>query len=166
MPDALSTTLPLSPVSAVPRVPAVPLKLTEGDGLCVAGIRIGVVGEHVSSGRRAAGAVESAALLGGVARTGTAVGAPFGVDDTVMLKVSLAARLPRSLAVPRTAIVPDIGGCRRAAEGPGRREPKGQGRTTGGGRRQGAHTLLAITAQYLRGGPRTDSQVLISKTHI
>lgn len=112
MPDALSTTLPLSPVSAVPRVPAVPLKLTEGDGLCVAGIRIGLVGEHVPSGRRAAGAVESAALLGGVARTGTAVGAPFGVVDTVMLKVSLAARLPRSLAVPRTAIVPtsaDVG---------------------------------------------------------
>lgn len=42
----------------------------------------------------------------------TAVGAPFGVVDTVMLKVSLAARLPRSLAVPRTAIVPtsaDVG---------------------------------------------------------
>lgn len=39
----------------------------------------------------------------------------------------------------------DIGGCRRAAEGPGRRvkgEPRGQGRTTGGDRQQGAHTLL------------------------
>lgn len=143
-----------------------PLKLTEGDGLCVAGIRIGVVGEHVSSGRRAAGAVESAALLGGVARTGTAVGAPFGVVDTVMLKVSLAARPAEIAGGAEDGDRTDIGRCRRAAEGPGRREPKGQGRTTGGGRRQGAHTLLAITAQYLRGGPRTDSQVLISKTHI
>ena len=41
-----------------------------GDGLGVAGIGIGVVGQHVAGGRRAARAVGDAALLGGVARVG------------------------------------------------------------------------------------------------
>ncbi len=51
---------------------------------------------------------------------------------------------------------------------PGRRvkgESRGQGRTTGGGRCQGAHTLPAITARYLRGGPTPNrvKQVLMSR---
>ena len=41
-----------------------------GDGLGVAGVGIGVVGEDIAGGGRAAGAVGNAALLGGIGRVG------------------------------------------------------------------------------------------------
>ena len=41
-----------------------------GDGLGVAGIGIGVVGQHIAGGGRAARAIVDAALFGGIARVG------------------------------------------------------------------------------------------------
>ena len=70
----------------------------------------------------------------------TAVGAAFGVVVTAMLKVSLAARPPRSVAVTLTLERADICSRRRAAERPCRGiegQPGGQRRAVGGGRRVG-----------------------------
>lgn len=131
-------------VSAVPRVPAVPLKLTEGDGLCVAGIRIGLVGEHVPSGRRAAGAVESAALLGGVARTGNRRRRAVRRrrhGDVEGLACGKAAEIAGGAEDgDRT----DIGGCRRAAEGGSvlKESQKGRAEPLAVIAARGAHTLV------------------------
>ena len=45
-------------------------EVDRGDGLAVAGIGIGVVGEHIAGGGRTARAVGNAALLGGIAGVG------------------------------------------------------------------------------------------------
>ncbi|ARS68840.1 hypothetical protein [Sinorhizobium meliloti] len=85
-------------------MPAVPLKLTAVTVFVSPASGSVFSGEHVPSGRRAAGAVENADLLGGVEPPS----ARRSASSKPMFKVSLAATLPRSLAVPPTEIVPTL----------------------------------------------------------
>src|SRR5262249_55511155 len=69
-------------------------------------VRVGVVGQHIAGRWRAARAVGNTAFSVALAVSATAVGTVSDVVVTTILKVSLAARPPRSVAVTLTANVP------------------------------------------------------------
>src|SRR5262245_6060285 len=65
------------------------------DGLGFTHVGIGVVGEDFASGGRAAEPLLTPPFSLASAVSGTAVGGVFAVVDTMMLKVSVAERVPR-----------------------------------------------------------------------
>ena len=99
----------------------------------------------------------------------TAVGEVFGVVVTAILKVSLAARPPRSVAVTLTPSVPTfaaVGVPLNVRVAALKRQPCGERRAVGGGRRVG-ESVAAIDVGEGAGGQRqregrADGRVLVA----